>query len=192
MRTSDSIGALAQALSKAQASMALAAKDSANPFFKSRYLSLAGVWDAIRSPLGANGLAVIQATNAAEGGIELVTRLCHASGEWVESTLFMPAVKTDPQSFGSLVSYARRYSLMAIVGVAASDDDDAESAMPRQAVVPPAPAVNPKLAVYQAQLRACRTVAEVNSCAAAITGLSQDDKRQVSVWVSEKLKELKV
>ena len=64
MNQSESIAALAAALSKAQASITGALKDSANPFFKSKYADLASCWDACRKPLTDNGLAVIQTSEA--------------------------------------------------------------------------------------------------------------------------------
>ena len=80
---SDSIGALAAALSKAQADITGALKDSSNPFFKSKYADLASCWDACRKQLAANGLSVIQTTQMTEQGLMLVTTLAHSSGEWI-------------------------------------------------------------------------------------------------------------
>ena len=135
---SEQINELAAALAKAQAKIRGAVKDSANPFFKSSYADLQSVWDAIREPLAANGLCVIQttATNAA-GGLELITTLAHASGQWIEGRFPVLPLKNEPQAVGSAVSYSRRYSLAAIAGVYQTDDD-AEQAQARNAS--PAPA----------------------------------------------------
>ena len=80
---SETIGALAAALSKAQADITGALKDSSNPFFKSKYADLASCWDACRKQLAANGLSVIQTTQMTEQGLMLVTTLAHASSEWI-------------------------------------------------------------------------------------------------------------
>ena len=135
MNQSESIAALAAALSKAQASITGALKDSANPFFKSKYADLASCWDACRKPLTDNGLAVIQTIEAGEGRAILVTTLCHASGEWIKS--FCPILTKDdsPQGQGSGITYARRYALAAMVGLA-QIDDDAEAAQGRNKPAP--------------------------------------------------------
>ena len=141
MNQSESIAALAAALSKAQASITGALKDSANPFFKSKYADLASCWDACRKPLTDNGLAVIQTIEPGEGRAVLVTTLCHASGEWIKS--YCPILTKDdsPQALGSAITYARRYALAAMCGLA-QVDDDAEAAQGRHKVSAPQ---NPEL-----------------------------------------------
>lgn len=127
MNKSETIGKLAEALSKAQGAMKPAIKDSSNPFFQSKYADLSSVWESIREPLSANGLSVSQLLGSAEGGhISLTTILMHSSGEWISSMVSAKPVKEDGQAIGSLTSYLRRYSLSAIVGGYA-DDDDAET-----------------------------------------------------------------
>ena len=121
--TSIEIGELAGALAKAQGKITGALKDSANPFFKSKYADLASVWDACREHLSANGLAVIQTTDADEHGITVVTTLAHSSGQWIRGRLTMHPKDGSPQAYGSCLTYARRYALAAIVGVAQVDDD---------------------------------------------------------------------
>jgi len=127
---SQTIGALAAALAKAQADITGAVKDSANPFFKSKYADLESVWNACRKPLTSNGLSVIQTTQPTRHGTMLVTTLAHSSGEWIRG--YMPILTKDAtaQSQGSGISYARRYALAALVGVYQTDDD-AEAAQGR-------------------------------------------------------------
>ena len=129
---SDSIGALAAALSKAQADITGALKDSSNPFFKSKYADLASCWDACRKQLAANNLAVIQTVYVHWEKDEsvLATTLAHSSGEWIRSELPIRAKDASPQAQGSAITYARRYALAAIVGLA-QIDDDAEAAQGR-------------------------------------------------------------
>ena len=123
MNKSESIAQLAEALSKAQAEMAGAKKDMANPFFKSKYADLASVWDACREPLGKYGLSVSQMPETRDTYVVVTTMLMHSSGEWLANELAMMPVKNDPQGIGSCITYIRRYSLAAIVGIAPEDDD---------------------------------------------------------------------
>lgn len=128
MQNSKSIKELAGALAKAQGEIMGAHKDSANPYFNSRYADLASVWDACRIPLSKNGLSVVQTCRFEDGHVNVETMLMHESGEWIADVLAMTPVKTDPQGIGSCLTYARRYSLAAIAGVC-PEDDDAEAAV---------------------------------------------------------------
>lgn len=129
-QSSSSIAALAAALAKAQGEMAGAKKDAINPHFKSRYADLASVWDACRAALSKNGLAVVQRVFADPDGVGVRTTLMHASGEWIEEVLVVPVQQRSAQGFGSAITYARRYALQAMVGVAADDDDGNEASAP--------------------------------------------------------------
>ena len=120
---SPSIGNLAGAMAKAQGQIRGALKDSENPYFKSSYADLASVWDACRQALSANDLAVFQTTEPDERGIVLVTTLAHKSGEWMRGKLRVVPAKNDAQAIGSVITYMRRYSLAAMVGIAQVDDD---------------------------------------------------------------------
>ena len=125
MNKSDSVAGLAAALAKAQGVMKGALKDSANPFFKSRYADLASVVEAIRAAFSANGLSYIQTVEPSDKDeVRVETTLLHASGEWIScGILSLPVSKIDAQGYGSALTYARRYSLSAAVGVAPEDDD---------------------------------------------------------------------
>jgi ERF superfamily len=133
MNQSQSIAALAAALAKAQGQMRGAKKDSDNPFFKSKYADLGEVWNACRDALASNGISIIQTPDGdTPETMSLVTTLAHASGEWISGKYPIKPIKLDPQGIGSAITYARRYALAAMVGVA-SEDDDGESASGRQA-----------------------------------------------------------
>ena len=120
------------ALCKAQPHFKPAIKDTANPFFKSKYADLASIWDACKDALAANELFVSQSTDINEYGTLLITRVTHSSGEYIESkTPIICAKDRDPQAFGSAMTYTRRYSLAAILGII-TDDDDGEGAMVMQ------------------------------------------------------------
>lgn len=133
MEKSETIGKLAEALAKAQGAIQGAIKDQANPYFKSKYADLSSVWDACRKPLSENGLAVVQTTCGYDpDSVTVETLLTHLSGEWIKSTLTMRPVKADPQGIGSCITYARRYSLAAMVGVAPEDDDGNAASTPQK------------------------------------------------------------
>lgn len=123
MNRSETMTKLIPALIAAQKAMGPAVKTAFNPHYKTRYVDLEGAWEACREALWANGLTVIQTTILVEGQARLITTLVHESGEWVESEYPLRPVKDDPQGLGAAMSYARRYSLMAIVGLAPEDDD---------------------------------------------------------------------
>lgn len=125
---SEAINELATALSKAQANVETALEDKQNPHFRSHYASLNSVWQACRSALSNNGLSVSQITDIEGDMLVLNTYLMHSSGQWIRSRMPIISVKTTPQAIGSAVTYMRRYTLAAIVGVAPGDDDDGNAA----------------------------------------------------------------
>ena len=123
MKTSEQISELAAALAAAQGMMDNAVMNRVNPHFKSKYADLAAIFDAARKPLSANGLAIVQTI----GDGVLHTRLLHTSGQWIASEHPLP-MSGRPQEIGSALTYARRYSLSALIGIAADEDDDANAA----------------------------------------------------------------
>jgi len=140
MKTSDSITKIAEALSKAQASMTGAKKASANPFFKSKYSDLSSVMEAISKPFADNGLSFVQSPGFDGERITVETRLIHISGEWIEGCCVLPPTKNDAQGYGSAITYAKRYGIQAMAGVPSVDDDG--NAAVKQA--PPKKRVNKK------------------------------------------------
>ena len=131
MQKSDDINELATALNKVQAKLRPATRNATNPFFKSSYADLASIWDACRALLAENGLSVVQVNSVVEGNrIALETTLMHNSGQFISGALLLTPVKEDPQGVGSALTYARRYALASIIGIA-TEDDDGESAMER-------------------------------------------------------------
>lgn len=147
---SPSVKELASALIKAQAGMPRLAKDKTNPFFKSAYVGLDTVMPAALKVLSEHSLGVVQTIGQDErGGTTLSTTLLHESGEWISDTQPLLLVKPDPQGQGSAVTYARRYAMMALLGMVAEEDDDGNRASspahkapqkPSQRPQPPAPA----------------------------------------------------
>lgn len=129
---------ISEAMAKAFAQIEGAVKGKTNPAFRSKYADLAAVVDAIKPALAEHGLFFRQITHPADHGVCIETVIHHASGESLAcGPLFVPASKQDAQGFGSAMTYARRYSLMAAFGVPA-EDDDGNSAVASKPVAKPA------------------------------------------------------
>ncbi len=111
------------ALSKAQAAMSGVEKEAENPFFKSKYADLNSCLEAMRKPFADNDLCLTQATSNEGGSVTVETTIGHASGQWQCGTLTMTPEKAGPQAMGSCLTYARRYALTAMVGLAQVDMD---------------------------------------------------------------------
>ena len=126
MQKSNTIGAIAKALSTFHIKVDKIKKDAKNPFFKSSYASLSNILEVIDIPLAESGLTFAQFPTDEHG---LTTILMHGeSGEWIESNYKMKPVKDDPQGVGSCITYQRRYALSAILGLNIDDDDDGNHA----------------------------------------------------------------
>lgn len=115
---------IAPAFVAAKKAFGPALKDKANPAFRSKYADLGACIDAVEDALLANGIAAYHESSLDDAGITIECVLLHESGETIRGgKLHVPAVKNDPQGFGSAMTYARRYSLMAVCGIAPEDDD---------------------------------------------------------------------
>ena len=115
---------IATAFVKAQKAFGPALKTSTNPHFKSRYADLAACVEAVIDALNANGIGLVQVMHECNDGVIVSTTFIHESGEIIDcGKLHVPAAKHDPQGYGSALTYARRYSLMAACGIAPEDDD---------------------------------------------------------------------
>jgi hypothetical protein len=136
---------IASALVRAQKAFGPALKSSTNPHFRTRYADLSACIEAVIDGLNSNGIAMIQKTFEHTEGVVVETVFVHESGEMLEGgRLFVPASKVDAQGFGSALTYARRYSLMAACGISPEDDDGhAATKAPRQAAPAPKPASKP-------------------------------------------------
>lgn len=127
---------IATALVKAQKAFGPALKTNTNPAFRSKYADLSACIEAVVDALNDNGIAMLQQTRQDDTGVTVETLFLHESGEQLTSgPLHVPAAKQDPQGYGSALTYARRYSLMAACGIAPEDDDGnaaSKGAAPRQ------------------------------------------------------------
>ena len=127
MLSSENINEIAAALAKAQAAIQNPKKESENPNFKSRYADLATGLDAVRGVLASHAIALMQPTYMDGDLMMLETRLVHSSGQWVASTYPVCRFPARQQEVGSALTYARRYSMFALVGIAGDDDDGNEA-----------------------------------------------------------------
>lgn len=144
MEHSESIKNLAKALAKFQGEVKDPAKNEKNPFFKSKYVPLDALIEAVRPTLSANGLSIIQMPSGDGKTISLKTIILHESGEWIESDLFSLVIaKADAQGAGSGVTYARRYQLGAVLNIGWTDDDDGNSISGHEVKSTPAPNPTP-------------------------------------------------
>jgi len=178
MNKSDSISGLAAALAIAQGQMKGAIKDSANPFFKSKYADLASVVEAIRVAFSSNGLSYIQTVEPSDKDeVRVETTLLHSSGEWIAcGVLSLPVSKADAQGYGSALTYARRYSLSAAVGVAPEDDDGnaASAAKPTMDFTPHIEKINASMTMDELQesFKVAYKIAQASGTAAAMAMLT--------------------
>lgn len=142
-----------KAFVKAQRNFAPALKSSTNPHFKSRYADLAACVEAVIDALNEAGIGLIQRTYECESGVTVETVFIHESGESLDcGKLHVPAAKNDPQGYGSALTYARRYSLMAAAGIAPEDDDGNAAARSK-----------PTVADVGGKIEAAKSVDELNA-----------------------------
>lgn len=125
---------IAAALVRAQKAFGPALKSSTNPHFKSKYADLSACVEAVIEGLNGNGIMLMQPCHETESGVTVETLFIHESGETFSAgKLHVPAAKNDPQGYGSALTYARRYSLMAACGIAPEDDDGNAASKPAKA-----------------------------------------------------------
>lgn len=130
IRTSETIINLSKALVETQKELKQPLKDAKNPFFKSEYVPLENVAEAITESATKHGLAFSQyATTTETGNVSVGTIVFHESGEFIEfPPLILKPENTKPQSIGSAITYAKRYSLSAVFGITSDKDDDGNKA----------------------------------------------------------------
>lgn len=130
---SEKIDSLLAALSKAMAMIEDPKRTAVNPYYNSKYATLQDVYESIRQPLQESGLVVMQVTKCEGDDVKLITTLYHIeTGEFISAEYpIQPSDPKNPQSLGSALTYARRYSLCTILGLA-PEDDDANSAIPQK------------------------------------------------------------
>lgn len=130
----------AEAFVQLQAEIRPAIKDATNPAFRSKYADLGAVWEAVKEPLKGHGFAIIQMPQFEGDTMYLETIILHVSGEKMAGRYPIKPTKQDPQGYGSAITYARRYSVCAMLGVIADDDDDGNAASTKPTAAAPKPA----------------------------------------------------
>ena len=134
MNKSETIKELALALSKAQAEMPPAELNATNPFLKNKYANLGSIIKTAKPIIAKHGLSISQLPTSNGDGIGVTTILMHESGEWLESTMLLPLEEvkgiTSAQVAGTIISYLRRYSIAAILGMYADEDVDGNGPKP--------------------------------------------------------------
>ena len=125
MSHSISLGKLAESLAKAQSEMTMVETKGINPFFNSKYATLASVLEVALPALNKHGIALVQGARweNSTNGFYITSMLLHSSGEWLKTEIRMPIVKKDAHGIGAAMTYGRRYLASSITGVAQADDD---------------------------------------------------------------------
>lgn len=170
---------IATAFVKAQKAFGPALKTSTNPHFKSRYADLSACVEAVIDALNANGIALVQVLHECNDGVIVSTTFIHESGEIIDTgKLHVPAAKHDPQGYGSALTYARRYSLMAACGIAPEDDDGNAGSKP------PPKMTDATLKALLADIADCKNEAELKNAyfeAIKAVGNNQEAKDHIIV-----------
>lgn len=161
---------IAAAFVAAKRAFTPALKDKTNPAFRSKYADLGACIDAVNEALLANGIALMQETFLDDTGVTVETVFLHESGECLRGgKLHVPAVKQDPQGYGSAATYCRRYSLMAACGIAPEDDDGNAASSTRSQ------ARNEWLKSQFAAIDAAKTSGELKQIVAAAIAVAQQE-----------------
>ena len=152
MKKSETLTEFSKAFAKTQQEMKQPLKDANNPFFKSKYVPLENVVEAIIESASKNGLSFTQFPSSDEAGnVTVGTLVMHSSGEWIEyDPIKMKPVKNDPQSIGSAITYAKRYALSAIFGITSDQDDDGNEATQTKKQAPAKKKDEPVISVEKA------------------------------------------
>lgn len=183
MRSSETTGALAEALAAAQGEFQAVPKTADNLFFRSKYANLPDVVLAASPILSKHGLAVTQLPDFDGEHDLLTTRVMHKSGEWIESSMRLLLSKTDPQGQGSAITYGRRYSYSGGVGIVTDEDDDGNAASkPRNRQADNAPA-QPR---RQEQHSTVRQPPAANPVTGEIPAASQKQLGMIAALFAEK------
>ena len=133
MKQSEQINELAAALAKAQSVMPKAKMSGINSRFADKatgktgaYATFDDIRDAVKEPLTFYGISYTQHPYSINGEVGVETMLIHDSGQWMRSRFGVPASKHDPQAYGSLLTYVRKFALAAAAGVSTQEDTDAD------------------------------------------------------------------
>jgi hypothetical protein len=153
MDSSSDIKQIAAALARAQKKMGVAVKDAKNPFFKSKYADLGAVMEVVKDPLNDAGITILQPPFTRDHAHYIKTILLHESGEFLSFELKLELTKTDMQSLGSAITYARRYMLQALLAIPAEDDDGNAATHSHSLPNPVQPKINAAIDAFESTTR---------------------------------------
>jgi hypothetical protein len=192
MKMSDSIKNLAAALTLAQAEMPAAELNAVNPFLKNKFADLGSIISTAKPVLAKHGLSVSQLPVAINGDIGITTILMHSSGEWLESTVTLPVAdekgKSLAQVAGSIITYLRRYSLAAVLGMYADEDGDGATSPAHKAKPSTSRGATPSTKPQPVRTSGITptTATELYDMASDQLGLnSKDAARILAAWLQE-------
>ena len=187
---------ISAAFVSAQRAFGPALKTSTNPHFKSKYADLAACIEAVIDALNVNGIALLQRQHPNDSGVSVETIFVHESGEQLSAGILnVPSAKNDPQGYGSALTYARRYSLMAACGIAPEDDDGnagaRASAAAKAAAADRAELRKSWLAVQREAIMGAATVGALRTLvtSAVDAAMAENDSEavdQINAWAEEK------
>jgi hypothetical protein len=201
---SEEVAEIFTALSKAQGAMSNPRKDKTvkvtsrdGRSYEFAYATLSGIIDAIRKPFFENGLCFTQTLTREDSKLILRTRIGHSSGQWIATSLPVEAREQSAQGLGSAITYAKRYTLSAICGIAADEDDDAGAAEaahveqqkrrgrpPKVATVPYSGDKSAWVRMFLDEAEKCQSIKELKTYIEAnSTEISQFKEQSPENWV---------
>lgn len=161
---------MSKALSSFQGEIKNPTNTADNPFYKSKYSPLHEILNEIRPVMAKYGLSVIQSPGGNGKDISITTMLLHSSGEWIKfSPLIITAEKTTPQGAGSAITYGRRYTISALLGISSENDDDGN--------------------IYESSLEKMKSDKQAIKCNECITDIKATPKMGIKEVVSFSKKE---
>jgi hypothetical protein len=198
--------ALFPAFLKAQQAMEPVRKGAVNPAFRAKYADLGTLVEAVLPALHANGFGLMQPPHSDGHLVEVETLLVHESGGYIRSVLGLRPSKNDPQGIGSAVTYARRYALQGLAGIAPEDDDGNAASGPRQNAQKPAqqseqpkgpPTLSERADRLEITLKEVKTRADLDKAFKLASGLladldAKDPERLADIEGLRKARELEL
>lgn len=179
------------AILSVQSEAPIIGKGTDNPFFKSKYADLADIWKSIRELMKKNRLLISHTIECVEGVDYIRTKIIHAdTGEFIESATRIP-VFSKVQEYGSYITYIRRYSISAMLGLVTDEDDDGNAAVEAQKKQPPKPAepkTSPELAKQREFLAKAKKEIEAITEYADIATWFHDNIKETAILTDDQVK----
>lgn len=172
---------------QAQKEFGPALKTSTNPHFKSRYADLAACIEAVVDALNNNGIALMQKIHPSDTGVSVETIFVHESGEsMANGILHVPATKQDAMGYGSALTYARRYSLLAATGLAPVDDDGVSASNRPELKAIKSTVNESEMADYMAAMDECVTIEALQKAFTQAIAATDGDTAWQKVLIGKK------